>query len=114
LDHPPKPRYKDKDWAKPAGAGVSGPDPDPVEPPSTDKDIDRLEKQIATLEVALLRNTEIITTIDHDLAVTHAYAQGLETRIAALESAKLTLRAKGTTGRAYGHAHDVEIILEQV
>jgi hypothetical protein len=109
-----KPRYKDKDWAKPAGAGVSGPDPDPVEPPSTDKDIDRLEKQIATLEVALLRNTEIITTIDHDLAVTHAYAQGLETRIAALESAKLTLRAKGTTGRAYGHAHDVEIILEQV
>lgn len=108
-----KPRYDDDDWAKPAGAGVSGPDPDPI-PPVKDEDIIRLEEKIATLEVALQTNKDLMLAILEGFeGRINELLTSIYDRLDKLETQKLTLRASGSTSRSWGHAHDVDIILEQ-
>jgi hypothetical protein len=125
-----KPRYKDSDWAEPAGLGnepVPVPEPEPQPQPSPD-----LSKRIEALEVSLsvhrsvhseLRGkdafleahiNELNLKLINDLNVALAAIEALEDRINKLENQKLTLRAVGTTGRVFGHAHPVEIELVEI
>lgn len=105
-----KPRYGEKDWAWPAG---SAPKPEPPPAPTPEPKPDLVTERLDSFE-AVLR--ALIRAVEDDrqlLAALDGRLKGIDERLTAEETKKLTLAAKGTTSRVWGHAHEVEIVLEE-
>lgn len=98
------PRYSEADWIEPSST-VPAPVPDPLPPPPDLgpilESIDALEASLAALEDDLVNVTHVVQS--QQLAI-DSLARLLKRR----------MRVKGSTSRAWGHGHSVELEVENV